>query len=808
MLTNHLKVAWRNLRKNRIYTVINIIGLSAGIAATLLIFRIVHFELGFNKQFSNYDRIYRVVSTVKTAEEGEHPETCTPIPAMDVMQQTVSQLEALARVHEVWPYLTVPNPAGGAPLKKFGMDNGTAFFVDAEFFKVFEPKWLSPPAAEAMAAPGAIVLTKAWAEKCFDHWEAALNQTLMLDNLVPVQVKGVVDNFPEDCDFPLPFMISYETMKANADLYYYDEHWGNCSSNNQVYALLREGAAVSAANAALAKVGEKEYSEGSNVQSRIHHLQPLSDLHYNPDYGASGNHIITKSRLKILSVIGILILFMAAFNFINLATAQATLRAREVGVRKTLGSGRGQLIGQFMSETGLIVLGSVVTGVIIAALCTPLLKYVSDVPEQEPFLSQPIVWGFLIAVTILITLLAGLYPSFALSSFQPIKALKSESTAKSGGAGLRKSLVVVQFVVAQGLIIGAIITLLQLEYIRSRDLGFDKSLVYNFSFGADSSSNVRQGALIQALKTIPEVQSVSLSSDQPFSGNTWTSNFKYSTRPDDEPFGINLKFADAQYAETYGLKLVAGRWLEPSDTMREAVVNETLLRKLGIADPQEILGQDIRLGGRRILKIAGVVSDFHTHSLRRAHEPLLMTTRKEFYWDAGIKLKSADVTGTIAALNRAFDQVFPEQVFSGQFFDENIERFYEDDRRLSATCKAFGLLAILISCLGLFGLATHAAAQRVKEIGIRKVLGASVSGIVGLLSKDFLTLVSIAIVLASPPAWYLMNQWLDNFVYRIHIPWWVFLSAAAGALAIAFLTVSYQSVRAALANPIKSLRSE
>jgi ABC-type antimicrobial peptide transport system permease subunit len=269
-----------------------------------------------------------------------------------------------------------------------------------------------------------------------------------------------------------------------------------------------------------------------------------------------------------------------------------------------------------------------------------------------------------------------------------------------------------------------------------------------------------------------------------------------------------MKFCDEDYQKTYGIELLAGKWFSHSDTMREAVVNMTLLRKLGVNTPEEAVGQKLRLGSNRMMDIVGVTEDFHTHSFHQEHEPLLMTTRKEYYWEAGLKIRPDNIGSTTTAVQAVFDRVLPEQVFNGRFLNEEIARFYEDDARLAATCKAFGLLAILISCLGLFGLATHAAAQRIKEIGIRKVLGASVAGIVGLLSKDFMKLVLIALVLAAPLAWFLMKRWLDDFVYRIDIPWWVFAVTGLIAVAIAFLTVSYQSIRAALANPVKSLKSE
>ncbi len=810
MFKNNLKVAFRTLRKNKIYTTINILGLTIGIAASLLIFRMVSYELSFNKNFEHYDRIVRVVSTVKTPEEGEKGSVCLPIPAMDVMESTVSQFEQFTRIREVWPTITIPNPNGGAPLKKFKLESGqTAFFAEAPFVKIFNLRWLAGEAESALAEPNTIVLTQSWAEKCFDFWEDAMEQTVLIDNIFPVTVKGVIEDLPKNCDFPAPFLISYPTVVNNADYFFLGDHWGSCSSNDQAFALMNDLNQWEAANEVLATVGKEEYTDESGIQKKVHLLQPLSNLHYNEDLGHSGTHRTSKTRLKVLSFIGILILIMACFNFINLATAQAMMRAKEVGVRKTLGGRRGQLIGQFMSETGVIVLIAVVLGANLAVMASPLLNHVSDVPEELPFLSNPLVLGFLTITSILVTALAGLYPSITLANFRPVRALNNKVGNRTfGGASVRKSLVVLQFIIAQALIVGAIITILQLDFVRSKDLGFKKDLVYYFNFNSDSLTIARQQGLKQGLLQIPSVEKVSFSSDQPFSGNTWTSNFRYGSHPEDEPFGISLKFCDADYQETYGINLLAGRWLQPSDTMREAVINQTVLRKLGIHDPSEAIGQKLRLGGRPEVPIVGVTEDFHTHSLRRQHEPLMMTTRKVFYWEAGLKIRPDEINKSLAAINKTFDEVLPEQVFEGQFLDENIAQFYQDDSRLSATCKGFGFLAILISCLGLFGLATHAAAQRIKEIGVRKVLGASVTGIIGLLSKDFLKLVLIALVIASPIAWFFMNNWLDNFVFRIDLEWWVFGLAGFVAMVIAFLTVSYQSIKAALANPIESLRNE
>jgi predicted permease len=811
MFLNNLRVSWRNLCKNKTYTLINVLGLTAGIAAVLLIYQMITYELSFNKNFRNYDRIVRVISTGKDSDGGEDHSVCVPAPAGEALVSSIAQFDQKSRVKETWATLTVPNLQGGAPSKKFNTtEEYTAFFVEPDFFQIFDFQWLAGNPETAVSNPNTIVLTKSWAIKCFDRWENAIGNTVLLDNLYPVLVTGVVEDLPVNCDFTMPYLVSYATLKGKEDYFFQDDgDWDSCSSNNQVYATLKDPSQMSAALAAVAKVGEKEYVNKNGKRTKTHALQPLSDLHYDERYHNSGTHIIPKSRLKVLASIGVLILALACFNFINLATAQASLRAKEVGVRKTLGGNRGQLVGQFMTETGILVGISVLMGANLATIAVSLLKYVSRVPDVVPFMSNPSVWLFLLLMAVTVTLLAGLYPSLALAGFQPVKALKiNAQKTLSGGAGLRKSLVVLQFVIAQGLIIGAIITILQLNYIRSRDLGFSKDLVYTFSFGSDSLSIARQGALRDALLQIPAVESVSFSSDQPASTNTWNSDFRYANRPESEAFSTTLKFTDDHYQETYGIRLLAGRWLAPSDTMREVVLNQSMIKKLGINDPKEAIGEIFHLWGSRNLRIVGIAEDFHTHSFRQEHLPLALTMEKQFLWEAGVKIRPGDIAATTASIQKAFDAVLPEQVFSGKFLDERIARFYEDDQRLSATCKGFGLLAILISCLGLFGLATHAAAQRVKEIGIRKVLGATTGSIVRLLSKDFLTLVILSLVIASPLAYYFMEKWLQDFAYRIEIHWSVFVLAGVVAVVVAFFTVSFQSIRVALANPVKSLRAE
>ena len=809
MLFNDLKIAFRTLKKNKIYTTINILGLAVGIAAALLIFRMVHYELSFNKGFSNYDRTYRVVRTNNTPTRGMMYNTCTPLPAMEVIQTEISQLETTARVYEMWANITIPNPNGGAPEKKFGLaDQQIAFAADPTFLDIFDFELLIGDRKTALAAPNSILLTKTWAEKCFTNWEEAIGQTVLIDNIVKVKVEGVLADLPANCDFGFPYLVSYKTLESNKDFFQHTGNWGSCSSSDQLFVQLRDNNQFEAASKAVALVGKNEYVRRSEVRNRHHHLQPLSELHFDSRYGNSGTHTTSKTQLKVLSFIGLLILLIACFNFINLATAQASLRAKEVGVRKTLGGRPIQLIRQFMTETGMIVFTALLIGALLALWSTPYLKNISEVPDSLPFFSQPIILLFLAGVGIAITCLAGFYPATVLSNYKPLEAIRSKTTKQGfGGRSLGKSLVVLQFVIAQALIIGALVTIHQLDYIQSKDLGFSKDLIYTFPFNEDKETIARQTALKQNLLQIPDIESVSLSNDPPFSQNTWQSNFNFASKPEDANFQISQKFVDADYMETYGIKLVAGKWLPASDTSRHCVVNTTTLKKLGITNPEEALGQSIKIGQAK-LSIVGVSEDFHTKSLKVEYEPLLLTTRKEYYGQAAMKIRTDNIPQTIAAIENAFDKVLPEQIFNGNFFDEDIARVYENEAKLSTTCKIFGLLAIFISCLGLFGLATHAATQRVKEIGIRKVLGASIPNLIGLLSKDFLILVIIALVIAAPLAWYAMNLWLDNFVFRTNLHWWVFAIAGASAIFIAFLTVSYQAIRVAVANPIKALKTE
>jgi ABC-type antimicrobial peptide transport system permease subunit len=451
-----------------------------------------------------------------------------------------------------------------------------------------------------------------------------------------------------------------------------------------------------------------------------------------------------------------------------------------------------------------------VLSTLLATAALPFLREVSSVPENIAMLQNPYVIGFLILITLLVSLLSGMYPAMILSGFEPVQALKSKITAQNiGGVPLRRSLVVVQFAISQILIIGTLIAVSQMDYIRNIELGFNKDAVYVVPLSSDSVSQTKFQSFKNRLLQNPAVRSVSLANDPPSSDNFWGRNFYFNNSTEELNFSTFMKYADADYFSTYGMEFIAGHGYQESDTAISYVVNETLLRKLGVTDMQSAVGKTIRLGGSGPWKpIAGVLKDFKASSVRDEIPPIVITPAKRNYYRAGIKIHPQKLQKTVKEIQALWEETFPAYVYNGSFLDESIARFYQQENQMALTYKIFAALAIIISCLGLYGLVSFMAVQKTKEIGIRKVLGASVGSIVFLLSKEFLLLITLAFAIAAPAAWYLMQDWLKNFQYSIPLGVEAFGVAIALSVVIAWLTVGYRAARAAMANPVKSLRSE
>jgi len=806
MFKNYSSIAWRNIKRNKIYAAINISGLAVGIAACLILFIVIQYELSYDKFQPNYKHIYHVAAKIKSAA-GDGFGEGIPYPAYDALRTQFPDVVTGAMFQNYNSQVTIlsSDDVNSASNKKFLEETGI-FFSDPNFFSIFQYKWLAG-SAQALKNPNTAVITKKMAEKYFGEWEKAMNKILKLDNTATVQVSGVLDDIPQNTDFPISLIASYETMKKYPDTYGYTDRWGSVTSSFQAFMLLPSNVSASSINKRLLAFSNEHYNaDKKDIFKTYQFLQPLSDIHFNKQIGNFGDHITSRTTLWTLSLIGIFIIIMACINFINLSTAQAVRRSKEVGMKKVLGGTRIQLFRQLMGETCIIVVTATVLAAIIASICLPYVKNIASIQEKLKLLSTSTIM-FMASVTIVVTILAGAYPSIILSGFKPAQALKNKITSASiGGISIRRGLVITQFAISQVLITGTIIAISQMNYVHQADLGFNKEAILVLNSNVDSSVNVRQSAFKQKLLDIPGVRSVSFSSDVPSSESNSSGNFGYDHRPD-ENFEVYRKMADEDYFKTYGLAIVAGRPYDKSDTTKEVVVNETLVRKLGVKNPGDIIGHELRLGGLW-RPIVGVVKDFKTNSLREAIKPLVIGERNKRYYYTGIKLNTLHLSEVTKKIEAAWNQFFPEYVYTPTFMDDRINEFYKEENQLSLLYKIFAAIAIFISCLGLYGLVSFMAAQRTKEIGIRKVLGASVANIIYLFSKEFTVLILIAFAIAVPVAYYMMRGWLNNFAFRINMNIWVFILAIVCSVVIAWITVGYKSIRAAMSNPVKSLRTE
>jgi putative ABC transport system permease protein len=801
MFKNYIKTAWRSLIRNKAFSLINITGLSIGIAASLLLFIVVQYEMSYDTFQPNYKNIYRVVSQEKFKKELTH-NSGIPIPALEALRAELPRIKFGALHGMYGNQITVPAENNG-PGNKFIEEKGIYFF-EPQLFNIFHYSWLAG-GPSALNAPNQVVLDEKTAAKYFGHWQQAMGKTVILDNVIPLKVNGILKNVPANTDLPLSVLVSFETVKKHKDLYGFYDSWNSTSSNFNIFALLPPGEKADHVNRALLQFGKTHYTNKRSVKTNF--LQPLGNMHFDRRFEINGDHVTSKSTLLTLLLIGLFIILMACVNFINLTTALSVNRSREVGIRKVLGSSRRQLFAQVMSETAAIVCISVIVALVIAYLALPYIKHIASIQESLRLFTLQTM-GMVAGIGMVVILLAGLYPSFVLSKFNPITALKNKMVSASvQGVSLRRALVVMQFTISQVLIIATAVAVSQMNFISKTDLGFNKEGVMLLTGNADSVFLSKQEALKQQLLQIPDVQSVSFSSDVPSSDNNWTTNFAYDHQPD-EDYQLALKYADADYIKTFGIQLIAGRPVKESDTMLEAMINETLVKKLGVKNANDVIGKTIRLGRGQWYPIVGVMKDFKTNSLREDIKPLLMSTSNDVYSRTAIKLRTYQLAATKDAIQKTWDQVYPDYAFDASFYDENIAKFYKQEEQLSLLYKIFAGLAIFISCLGLYGLVSFMAVQKTKEVGIRKVLGASLTSLLQLFSKEFTILIIISFFIAVPVAWYMMHSWLTNFVYRIPLHIGFFAVAIVGSVLIAWVTVGYKAIRAALANPVKALRSE
>ncbi|HEX8061367.1 MAG TPA: FtsX-like permease family protein, partial [Cyclobacteriaceae bacterium] len=607
---------------------------------------------------------------------------------------------------------------------------------------------------------------------------------------------AVVEDAPTNTDLPFDLMLSYVTVKKESE----DRGgWNSIWSDEQCYFLLKSGESISTIRARLDSF-EKKYLNEKDAARTNYIIQPLNTIHSDGRFGNYNYNTVPGTVLLILSVIAAFLVITACINFVNLATAEAIKRSKEVGIRKSLGSSKGQLVRQFLGETTLVTIISLVFALGIAY---GSLTYLNPFLEENlDLFGNKMIWIYLAAITIVVSLLSGLYPSFVVSGYNPVLALKNALGNKtSSGYNLRRGLVVLQFCISQVFIIGTIVLVNQMSYLVNKDLGFKKDAIINVHLPAGESRR----ALKSQIEGLSGVESVSLNAAPPSSGNVSGTSFKIAGKGEDD-FRTQVKQADNMYANLFGFEIIAGENIKDLDTAQGFLVNRKLADRVGYT-PEEIVGKTIDMWGRH-LPVVGVVADFHTVSLRDPIPPVVMLNDLDSYGNLSVKLNPATMQSTIKEIQKYWDAAYPEAIFSYEFLDEQIKNFYDTQRRMSVLVGIFASMAILIGCLGLLGLATFMANQKTKEIGIRKVLGASVQSIFFIFSKEFALLILGGFVLATPFAWFLTKEFLSGFEYRIDLGPWVFLAGIGITAAIAFITVGYRSLRAATINPVDSLKCE
>ncbi len=815
MWRNALKAAWRTIWRNKLHTSINILGLALGIGTCIVIYLLVNHELSFDTHRPDKERIYRVTTRFSGSFDATNPGVSTAVE--EAILNNLVGFEETAFFHTFQGNVQIGNDDQTNDIFKNQRD---LVFCDPSYFKVIGGfEWLIGSPTPSLTTPNQVVLTESKAKDYFGALplEAIVGQTLVYADSLPVTVSGILQDPSQNTDFAFGDYLSFSTIENSwigRDRIRLND-WDGVNSNAQLFVKLEPGHSQDRFEEQLKSISNIYANLNPDISWQMHlELQPLTDLHFNSKLRAFGIGIKTahKPTLRILMLVAFLLLFIAGVNFVNLETAKATERAKEVGVRKTLGADRKTLIGQFLGET------FVITGIALSlalVLTNWSLAYFAEfIPkgvQLELFHPQTLI--FLAVTLITVGLAAGIYPAFILSSFQPVRTLKKqlENSKSTRKAYLRKALIVFQFAVAQILIIGTLLVNRQIDFMVNKELGFRKDAIITFYHPLEARIEKRE-LLRNNLAQIPQIIDQSLHQSPPAQRGYNSMVVELQTEQGAIQFSPQSKPADSSFIHLYEIPLIAGRNLIEKDSLREYLVNETFLRQAGITNPIDIVNREI-IVDKKPYPIVGVVKDFHAQSLHNPFVPLVIHSRHEYSNCHSVKLATTEegqihLNSVIDKVGQAWKQIYPDIPFEYSFLDESIADFYANERKTAKLMQAATLMAIFISCLGLFGLASFTATQRVKEIGIRKVLGASVANIVQLISSDFIKLVLIGIVIASPLGWLVVKKWLSNFAFPAEMEWWNFFFAGLTAISIALLTVAFQSIKAAIANPVDSLRNE
>ena len=794
MLRNYFKIAWRNLIRNKAYASINIFGLALGMACGLLIFMLVKYHLSFDNFHRNADRIYRVVTELH--RDVIEYESSVPSPLGKAFRDDYDFAEKVARIATYND--AVITVRTGKKVEKFKQKGGFAF-TEPAYFDIFNFPFVIGSKQTALQQPNTAIITERLAQKYFKG-ENPINKTIRFGTNIDAKVTGILKDLPENSDQKTEIFVSYPTLKQQDEWLAGNDAWGGINGVMKCYVRLRPQVSVAQVEAVFPAYVTKYRPTNTNV----HHykLQPLSDVHFDARYDGP----MDKKNLWVLSLIGVFLLVTACVNFINLATAQALNRAKEVGVRKVMGSLRSQLFWQFIAQTGVITVLALGLALVLSLAVLPYVNDWFTTQVRFDLLHDGQLILFIPLLVLFVTFVAGSYPGLILAGFQPIIALQGRLSQRNiGGFNTRRALIIAQFSLSQVLVVGLIVITKQMNYAKKSDLGFTKESIVMLPVASDYQ---KAKTVKGEFEKLAGVEGVALCFGAPATNNNnWTTTLYYNNDPNQQAFQVSVKAADADYLKTFGLTLVAGRNLFPADSAREFVVNEAFARKLNLKSAGELLGKALKINDRNGI-VVGVVKDFHDVSFHQEINPIGIFTTPGLYYNYAVKINTGNVPATMAALEKTWSANHPDKLYEYEFLDDDIATFYETEALMLKLIQVFSALALFIGCLGLYGLVSFMAAQKTKEIGIRKVLGSSIAQIIWMFGQEFTRLIFVAFALAAPLAWWLMNAWLADFKFKTEVGIEIFGWALLATLGIAFITVSFQSIKAALMNPVKSLRSE
>ncbi len=810
-------MAWRTISRNRLYTLISIFSLALGICGCIVIWLVTHYDFSFDRFHPDGGRIYRVGNGGY-----EHMNSSIIPPMPDAIRRTIPNVEAVTTFFSFRESSPVTVPADGKrQVMQFSTNVeaenklGNYILTDAGWFTIFQYQWLVGDPG-MLGQPFRVVLSEDLAIQYFGSLtpQSYIGRELIYEDSLHVRVAGIVKGCTDNTDMPYSAFISLATIdasflknKRHMDDWVWHEgmgkwYWPMC------FVKLAKGARAKGVEAGLLKIGRQVIGSDS-AHPFLARLQPLQDIHFNTNYKDDGIRKAHLPTLYVLMAIALFILILGMVNFVNLSTAQSIQRAKEIGVRKVLGGKRSSIIAQFLTET--LVITMLAVG-LAALLVSPVMAYFREyLPLGVHFrLLDPTTLLFLVGIAVITTLLAGFYPAKVLAGYLPVMSLKGVGAQKGGEKWLlRKSLIVFQFTISLVFIIVSLLMGNQIRYMLETDYGFMTNSIVTVNARPNFWDTTGRSKLIaQEFRQLPGIAEVIPENSPPVGWGGWSSRLKYNGREMD----VEIKAGDASFIPFYGMHLVAGRNIRQSDRLAEWVINESGAKSLGLKRPADAIGKML-YDGNSAYPIVGVVADFHEGSFKEVIKPTVIGHLPRMEGDLGIRLANGgkseeNIKGTLTAMEKIFKKYYPNDHFDWIFMDESITQIYETEQKTAALVRAVVVLAVFISCMGLFGLAMFTAQRKAAEISIRKVLGATTVDIAALLNKRFVELVLLSLVIASPLAWWLTDRWLRNFAYRTPISWWVFPLAGLGAILIAMITVSFQSIRAAMANPINNLRSE